>query len=162
DAIDPDGADSQLIAHPAFLAKGTPVARGKWHLSGHTVTLDGGFVPGTTYEVAYRAANPPIAGLGLAAVRDFATWLRHEPASFSRSKFAYAFGSSQSGRFLREFLYDGFNTDERGRKVFDGVIPHIAGASRIDLNARWSSLRGLGVYGATAFPFADAVMRDPL
>jgi hypothetical protein len=162
DAVDPDGTDSTLTVRQAFLAKGTAVARGTWHLKGHTVTLDGGFVPGMTYEVSYRAADPPVAGLGLAAVRDVATWLRHDANSLAPSKFAYAFGSSQSGRFLREFLYDGFNTDERDRQVFDGVMPHIAGASRIDLNARWSAPRGLGVYGATAFPFADARVHDPI
>jgi len=161
--VDPDGPDTVLTERPSFLSKGTPIARHKWRLvSGHTVTLDDGFVPGVTYELAYLTANPPIAGLGLAAVRDFATWLRHAADSLAPSKYAYAFGSSQSGRFLREFLYDGFNTDERDRQVFDGVMPHIAGASRIDLNARWSTPRGLGVYSATAFPFADASQRDPI
>ena len=77
-------------------------------------------------------------------------------------RYAYGFGSSQSGRFLRSFLYEGFNTDERDRQVFDGVMAHIAGAARINLNARWSTPVGLGVYSATAFPFADASLRDPV
>ena len=59
-----------------------------------------------------------------------------------RVRYAYGFGSSQSGRFLRSFLYEGFNTDERDRQVFDGVIAHIAGASRINLNERWSTPTG--------------------
>jgi hypothetical protein len=126
------------------------------------VTLDEGFTPGHTYEIAYRSQNPVVAGLGLVATRDFATWLKHEPESPVRVKYAYAFGSSQSGRFLRDFLYEGFNSDERDRQVFDGVMSHIAGAARIDLNARWSTPRGLGVHSATAFPFADAGLRDPV
>ena len=120
------------------------------------MTLDGGFEPGKTYEIAYRAANPPVAGLGFVAMRDIAAWLKHQPDAVAPVRYAYAFGSSQSGRFLRSFLYEGFNTDERDRQVFDGVMAHIAGAARIDLNERWSTPTGLGAYNATAFPFADA------
>jgi hypothetical protein len=46
--------------------------------------------------------------------------------------------------------------------VFDGVMAHIAGASRLSLNERWARPSGLGVYNATAFPFADASLRDPV
>ena len=162
DASDPDGPESHLTVRPAFLSRAEPIARSRWHVKGHTVHLDGGFDPAKVYEISYRAANPPVAGLGLIAMRDFAAWLRHQPDSVAPVAHAYAFGSSQSGRFLRDFLYEGFNTDERDRQVFDGVMSHIAGAARIDLNARWSTPRGLGVYGATAFPFADASLRDPI
>jgi hypothetical protein len=161
DAIEPD-RDSELTVRSAYLGTPQPIARSKWRVKGHTVTLDEGFEPGKTYEIAYRASNPPVSGLGLAAVRDVATWLKHEKDSLAPSRYAYTFGSSQSGRFLREFLYDGFNTDEKDRQVFDGVMAHIAGASRIDLNARWAEPRGLGVHSATAFPFADAALRDPV
>jgi hypothetical protein len=73
-----------------------------------------------------------------------------------------AFGASQSGRFLRTFLYDGFNTDERNRQVFDGVLAHIAGSSRLDLNRRWATPTTLAMYTATSFPFSDGSQRDPL
>jgi Alpha/beta hydrolase domain len=162
DAVDPDGADSQLLVRSTVLARGEPVARQQWHVKGHTVTLDGGFEPGKTYEIAYRAANPPVAGLGFVAMRDFATWLKHQPGAVAPVRYTYAFGASQSGRFLRTLLYEGFNTDERDRQVFDGVMAHIAGAARINLNARWSTPVGLGVHSATAFPFADASLRDPV
>lgn len=162
DAVDPEGADTRLTVRSAFLAKGEPIARGTWRVKGHTVTLDGGFEPGKTYEIAYRAANPPVAGLGFVAMRDFASWLKYRPAAESPVRFTYAFGASQSGRFLRDFLYQGFNADERDRQVFDGVMAHIAGAARIDLNARWSTPIGLGVHSATAFPFADTAVRDPV
>jgi len=76
DAVDPDGADSRLTVRASVLGTGEPIARGKWRLKGHTVTLDGGFEPGKTYELSYRAANPPIGGLGFAAVRDFAAWAK--------------------------------------------------------------------------------------
>jgi hypothetical protein len=162
DAVDPQGADSQLTVRDSFLGRGEPVARDRWRVAGHTVTLVGGFEPGKTYEIAYRAANPPVAGLGFVAMRDFAAWLKHQPDALVNVRYAYAFGSSQSGRFLRDFMYEGFNSDEHDRQAFDGVMAHIAGAARISLNQRWSTPIGLGVHSATAFPFADASLRDPL
>jgi hypothetical protein len=160
--VDPDGAESQLLVRSSALGKAEPIARPRWRLKGQTVTLDGGFEAGKTYQVAYRAANPPVAGLGFVAMRDFVAWLKHQPDAVANVRHAYAFGSSQSGRYLRNFLYEGFNTDERDRQVFDGVMAHIAGAARINLNARWSTPTGLGAYSATAFPFADASLRDPV
>jgi alpha/beta hydrolase family protein len=162
DAIDPDGPDSLLTVRSTSLGKSEPVARNRWRVKGHTIALDGGFEPGKTYEVSYRVANPPVAGLGFVAVRDFASWLKHDRRDVSSVRYAIAYGSSQSGRFLRGFLYEGFNTDDRDRQVFDGVMAHIAGAARIDLNARWSSAVGLNVYSSTGFPFADAAQRDPV
>jgi Alpha/beta hydrolase domain len=160
--VDPEGPDSQLLVRSSAFGKAEPIARPRWRLKGQTVTLDGGFEAGKTYQVAYRAANPPVAGLGFVAVRDFVAWLKHQPEAVANVRHAYAFGSSQSGRYLRNFLYEGFNTDERDRQVFDGVMAHIAGAARINLNARWSTPTGLGAYSATAFPFADASLRDPV
>ena len=163
DAVDPGGPDSQLSVRSAFLGgHAEAIPRERWRVSGHTVTLDSGFVPGKTYEVRYRAANPPIAGLGFVAVRDTTAWLKHNADAPATVRYAYGYGSSQSGRFLRSFLYEGFNTDEHERPVFDGVIAHIAGAARLDLNARWSKPTGLAVHSATSFPFADASLRDPV
>ena len=161
--IDPGGADSRLTVRAALVGGAAEtIPRGQWHLDGRTVMLDAGFVPGKTYEISYRAGSPPVAGLGFVAVRDTTAWLKHRPDAVASVRYAYAFGSSQSGRFLRGFLYEGFNTDERDRQVFDGVIAHIAGAARLDLNARWSKPTGLAVHSATSFPFADARMRDPV
>lgn len=163
DAIDPAGPDSALRACRKYLDQAcSAVPRDAWRVSGHTVTFDAGFEPGTTYRLTYRAANPPVAGLGFLAVRDTTAWLKNQPDALAPVRFAYGYGSSQSGRFLRSFLYEGFNTDERNRQVFDGVMAHIAGAARIDLNARWSTPIALGVHNATSFPFADASLRDPL
>ena len=75
---------------------------------------------------------------------------------------AYTFGNSQSGRFLRDYLYHGFNTDERDRPVFDAVLAHIAGSARIDLNRRWSLPRTLGMFAATAYPFSNTAQPDPV
>jgi len=160
--VDPAAPDSQLTDRATLLAKPVTIPRAKWRLNGRAVVLDGGFEPGHTYELSFRAASAPVAGLGLAAFRDFGAWLKHDPSALATATYAYAFGSSQSGRFLRDYLYEGFNTDEHDRQVYDGVLAHIAGAARINLNERWSTPTTLGVYDATSFPFADAAQKDPV
>jgi hypothetical protein len=105
--------------------------------------------------------TPPIAGLGFAAIRDVASWIRYAPEAAVRAQYVYAFGQSQSGRYLRDFVYHGFNSDERGRRVFDAMMPQIAGAGRIDLN-RAGAMPNPPDSNATAFPFADRAERDPI
>lgn len=107
------------------------------------VYLDGGFEPFKIYEVVYVSENPPIVGLGPGAVRDVASALKYEGAAAldipsDALDRALAYGSSQSGRFLRTFLYHGFNEDELQRRVFDGVIAHIAGGGRGSFNHRFA------------------------
>ncbi len=160
---DPAGPDSRLTVRGAAMdAEGREIPRAQWRWKNRALVLDGGFEAGKTYEIFYRATNPPIAGLGFAAIRDTAAWLKHQPDALAPVRYVYGFGSSQSGRFLRAFLYEGFNHDERDRPVFDGVMAHIAGAARIDFNRRWSLPRELGTYSATAFPFSDAAQVDPV
>src|SRR6185436_9844829 len=156
----PAAAENTLTVRDGITGAPTTIPRAKWQLSGNTVTLEGGFEPGRTYELSYLSANPPVSGLGFVAVRDTASWLKHAADAAAPSKYVYAFGSSQSGRFLRNFLYDGFNTDEKNRPVFDAVMAHISGASRLDINRRWATPTGLGMYSATSFPFADQKLRD--
>jgi hypothetical protein len=159
---DPSSPENTLSVRARRAGAMAPIARALWRLDGNVVTLDGGFVPGRTYELAYTASNPPVGGLGFAALRDTATWVKHGADAIASAKHAFAFGSSQSGRFLRNFLYLGFNADERDRQVFDAVLAHIAGASRIDLNRRWATPTSLGSFAATSFPFADVSQRDPV
>lgn len=104
----------------------------------------------------------PVGGLGFAAVRDTTSWIKYDSEATVSAQHTLSFGSSQSGRFLRTFLYLGFNSDTSGRKVFDGMIPHIAGASRLDLNQPGAEPISLGMFDATSFPFADAALRDPV
>lgn len=155
-------AKATLTVRDGPVGKPTPIAADRFTVDGANVTLQGGFTAGRTYELERDAANPPIAGLGFAAVRDTVAWLRHSSDAPAKVQRALAVGISQSGRFLRTFLYLGFNADEHNRQVFDGVIAHIAGASRLDLNRRGSTPIELGMYDATAFPFADAALRDPV
>jgi len=159
---DPAAAENTLTVRDSPQAAATTIPRAKWHLAGNVVTLDGGFEPGRIYELAYKAATPPVAALGFAAVRDAASWVRYAPDATVSAKYVFAFGSSQTGRFLRELLYDGFYTDERNRLVFDAVIPHLAGASGVNLNRRWSTPTSLSSDVATIFPFSDMKQRDPV
>lgn len=160
---EPQGSDRMLrVRDGVATAGGTEIPRERWSLKGGAVVMEDGFEPGRTYEVFYRAENPPIAGLGFAAIRDATAWLKHAADALAPVRHAVAFGSSQSGRFLRDFVYQGFNTDERDRAVFDGVMAHIAGAARIDFNRRWSVPRELGTYRATSYPFSDAAQKDPV
>jgi hypothetical protein len=120
--------------------------RESWQFApdGCSVRRQSGFEAGLN-EVIYRATGSPVAGLGLAAVRDFASYLKHgrtgailrdNPALMRR---VIGFGYSQSGRFLREFVRDGFNQDEQGRAAFDGLMIASAGAGGGSFNHRFAS-----------------------
>jgi hypothetical protein len=159
--LDPTDVAATLTVRDTVAGAAEIVPRTRWTLSGTTVAVEGGFEPGRIYELSFRAANPPVGGLGLVAVRDFASWIKHDPGALAGARSAYAFGNSQSGRFLRTFLYQGFNTDERGRQVLDAVMVNIAGAARIDLNRRWA-IPTTASAPATEFPFADAALADPI
>jgi hypothetical protein len=159
---DAGAAANTLTVRDGMQGAPTTIARERWQLTGNVVTLDGGFEAGRTYELAYTATSAPVSGLGFVAVRDTAAWLKYASDAAAPAKYAYAFGSSQSGRFLRDFLYEGFNTDEKNRQVFDAVIANIAGAARIDLNARGATPTAQAQFTATSFPFADTKQRDPV
>jgi Alpha/beta hydrolase domain len=96
------------------------------------------------YEAVYQATGSPVAGLGLAAIRDFASYLKHGPEGATLRETPAAlqrvigYGYSQSGRFLREFVRDGFNADERGRAAFDGLMISSAGAGGGSFNHRFA------------------------
>ena len=121
------------------------IPRDQWSFSDPThVTMPSGFEPGKIYEVIYRAKDPVLVGLGPAAVRDAVSYLKYGGPDTPLADFnkgierVLAFGISQSGRFLRTFLYRGFNQDEDTRRVFDGVWAHIAGAGRGGFDARFA------------------------
>jgi hypothetical protein len=158
--VDPRDPGATLTVHDGVSAKLDTIPRSDWQLNGNVVTMPRGFEPGRNYEIRYKAANPPLSGLGLAAVRDITTFAKHEGQK--RAQYAIGLGVSQSGRFLRTFLHAGMNTDEKGRQVFDGVMAHIAGGARLDVNRRWATPTGLGTYEATAFPFSDVAQKDPV
>ena len=81
---------------------------------------------------------------------------------------AYGEGISQNGRFLRDFLYQGFNADEEGRIALDGVLAHVAGAGRGSFNYRFAqpsrdAQPTSSVFFPTdIFPFTDLPEKDPV
>jgi len=140
---------------------------GKLAADPHFIHLDGGFLAGKIYEVVYEAKDPVVAGLGLAAARDFLSYLKYDPQATAPVHRAYAVGISQSGRFLRHFLYQDFNADEQGRDVMDGVIAHVAGAGRGSFNHRFAQpsrdaqpLSSI-FFPTDLFPFTDLPETDP-
>ncbi|HEY2065560.1 MAG TPA: alpha/beta hydrolase domain-containing protein [Gemmatimonadaceae bacterium] len=134
----------------------------------HSVYMPAGFEAGKIYEVVYRAENPVVVGTGLAAVRDMISYLKHDPASIAPTSYGIAYGVSQTGRFLRHFLYEGFNTDEAGRPAFDGIFAHTGGAGRGSFNHRFAQPSrdaqpySTFFYPTDVFPFTSREERDPL
>ena len=128
--------------------------------------------PGWLYEFHYEAKNPKVQGLGFAATRDVVSWLRHDPAAIAATggkiTHALAIGFSQAGRYLRHHISGGFNRDEQGRKVFDGIHAHIAGIGRIFFNTPFGQPARTGTqhedhgFPENAFPFSTATLADPL
>jgi hypothetical protein len=157
-----------LTERDAQTAPRRTIPRAQWRfVDPKTVHYDGGFVPGRIYEVVYPAKDPAVAGAGLAAVRDFVSWCKHDPKTIAPAKYAYGFGISQTGRLLRHFVYQGFNADESGRQVFDGLLVLVAGAGRGNFNHRFAqpsrdaNSLSPGMYPVDIFPFADLPTTDP-
>ncbi|KAF0100850.1 MAG: hypothetical protein FD144_2956 [Rhodospirillaceae bacterium] len=128
--------------------------------------------PGFLYEFHYEAKNPKVQGLGFAATRDLVSWLRHAPDAVKATgrpmTYALAIGFSQAGRYLRNHISKGFNRDEQGRRVFDGILSHIAGAGRVFFNtpfaqpARTNTQHEDHGFPENEFPFSTATLSDPL
>ena len=125
------------------------------------VHLDGGFKPGKVYQVIYTTTGAPVAGLGLLATRDIASHLRFD--SDAPIERAYAFGVSQSGRFLRSFLYHGVNFDEAGplrlRRFLSPTSPAASAASSTSDSPSPPARPTRSVN--SLFPFADLPQTDP-
>jgi Alpha/beta hydrolase domain len=175
DAGDPR---NELTVRDAPEAKRTVVPRSEWQFartvdgrlvaSDRHIHLNGGFQPGKIYEYIYVVRDPVVAGLGFAAVRDFAAYAKHATDSVVSAARVYGEGISQNGRFLRDFLYEGFNADEEGRLALDGVLAHVAGAGRGSFNIRFAqpsrdAQPTSSVFFPTdIFPFTDQSETDPL
>ena len=133
-----------------------------------------GFDAGAIYEFIYIAKDPKVMGLGFAATRDVVSFLRNETADAAgtanpltgRIDRAIGFGLSQSGRYLHDYLYLGFNADEAGRVVFDGLMPHISGGKKTFTNYRFSQpgrspyQHADMLYPGADFPFTYPVIAD--
>jgi hypothetical protein len=174
---DPASEKNKLTVRDAPIGDRKTIPRSEWSFAHmvdgqlkadpHYVHLNSGFIPGRIYELVYTAKNPAVVGVGLAAVRDFLSYLKYDPQATAPVKRVYAVGISQSGRFLRHFIYQDFNADERGREVMDGVIAHVAGAGRGSFNHRFAQpsrdaqpMSSL-FFPTDLFPFTDLPEEDP-
>lgn len=161
-AADQTSPENTLTVRDAQFGASDTIDRSRWTMAGDMVSLTGGFQAGRIYRLSYRAKDLPLSGLGLAAFRDIGSWVKHAPDALVRTRQALAFGSSQSGRFLRTFLYAGMNGDEKGRQVYDAAWMHIAGSAGLDVNARGATPTSLSLYELTRFPYANQATRDPV
>src|SRR5690606_21404782 len=138
-----------------------------------------GFEGGAIYEFIYEARDPIVMGLGFAAMRDAISFLRYETADRDGTPnpllvegrlptWAISLGISQSGRTLRDMLYQGFNADLEGRIVFDGMHPDIAGSRKTFTNypfsqpGRWQRQHEDHLFPGDQFPFTYGILTDPL
>jgi len=126
------------------------------------VSLDGGFKAGLTYELSYETQNPPVAGLGMAAIRDAASAFRYGSNQLASGKLAYLYGASQTGRLIRQMIHEGFTIDEQGRKVFDAAFIQTGAVGFGSFNERFAQPNELGPFTQTKFPFLYKTTTDPL
>lgn len=178
---DPDPRKARLSMRPTRARPAVEIPAGEWSFGRAAdgtleLVLKQGFRPGWLYELAYVGKDPRVTGLGFAAVRDCVAFFRRDAGKRPKAANllagavdkAYALGISQTGRFLNHMVYEGFNGDEAGRSVFDGLLVHVPGGGRGQFNMRF----GMTTLAATAheaqlsasesFPFTTVPETDPV
>src|SRR4051812_3462312 len=140
------------------------------------ICLRDGFAPDKLYQLSYTARNPKPMALGFAATRDVLSFLRYASADAAGNpnplgtgiSQVYCWGNSQTGRYVRSFVYLGFNADTEGRRVCDGALVQIAAAQQLALNTRFASAEAasqygaIGLYASDLFPFTYGVTTGPV
>ncbi|MCB1278933.1 alpha/beta hydrolase domain-containing protein [Prosthecobacter sp.] len=177
-----DNADATLTMRPDRDAAGLEIPRTEWAFGrwedGKVIAdpthvyVKAGLRPGWLYDLVYTAKEPRVTGLGLTALRDCVSFFRHADAATNplagAIEKACVFGISQSGRVIHHFLYEGLNTDEQGRAVFDGALIHVAGAGKGMFNHRFRMSTEYGTQhegrfsGSEFFPLAPLPQTDPV
>jgi hypothetical protein len=113
------------------------------------IAFPGPAKPGWIYEFVYTGKDPKIMGMGHAVTRDFLSFLKHDTADdFGNAnplanpggiRAIYAWGRSNGGRVQRDLLRWGFNEDEDGKIVIDGMLPYATGSGgHMWMNERFS------------------------
>ena len=158
-----DANSGVLTVRDAPYGPRTVIAKSQWHYSadGKQVEYPAGFTPGRIYEFVYTAKEPVVSGTGAAAVRDYISYVKKNGVvpglAVNEVKRAVAFGNSQSGRFVRTFVYEGFNADEQGKQVFEGMWAQVAGAGHGGFNQRFAQPgRTTGQYTGSFYPTDQA------
>lgn len=177
-----DNAGTTLTMRPHRGAEGVEVPRSEWAFGrwendqlipdATHLYVKAGLRPGWLYDLVYTAKEPRVTGLGLTAMRDCVSFFRHakgatNPLAGAIEK-ANVFGISQSGRVIHHFLFEGLNSDEQGRIVFDGAMIHVAGSGKGMFNHRFRMSTEYGTQheghlsGSEFFPLAPLPQTDPV
>ena len=176
----PDTARAELTVRARPDAPATVVPAEAWRYKSASeieFKRPAGFDAGAIYQFTYQARDPRPMGLGMAALRDVVTFLKTAPADAQgqtqpmadiRPQVTVVLGISQSGRFLRDFIWQGFNAAPVGGRVFDAAMPTIAGSRKTYTNVRWAQPGRYSrqqedhwFYG-DQFPFGYGTITDPL
>ena len=175
-----DEAEATLTVREHLDDRPTPVPADGWeYVDERTIRLlpaGTGFRRGYIYEFTYTAKDPVVAALGLAATRDFVSFLRHarEDDRGTLNPLAgdvrqtYSFSISQPSRALHDFQTFGFNEDEEGRRVLDGMLKWTGAGTGDQINYRFAQTgrtqrnRQNHLYPEGVFPFAHQVLTDHL
>lgn len=173
-------AQARLTVQPYVGAAATELPRSAWRfVSEREIEIDrpAQFDGGAIYTLVYAARDPKPMGLGMAALRDVTTFLKGHapdasgqahPLADMRLRSTVVLGISQSGRFLRDFIWEGFNAAPAGGRVFDGAMPMIAGSRKSYVNmrfaqpGRYSRQHEDRFYPGDQFPFTYATTTDPV
>ena len=138
------------------------IENGQIVLDTNYLWMKDGFKGGHTYEITYQTKDPPVAGLGFAAIRDMASEVKNNPDAIFSAQYAYTYGASQTGRSQRQLVYEGFTTDEQGRQAIDAVFVNVGGASLGSFNERFAVPNELGAFYHTKFPIRYEMRTDPV
>ncbi len=170
-----DDPTYRLTERPTIVAAPTLIPRGDWQfaktVNGQSVpdpnwvTMKGGFKPGMVYQLNYESSNPRVAGVGFAAIRDFAAAVKNDTSNVVpvHGKYVYTDGGSQVGRYQRQLVYEGFTIDEQGRKAIDALFINTSGGTSLgSFNERWAQEDELGSYTQTKFPIFYQTTTDPV
>jgi hypothetical protein len=184
-AANTDKSQAYMLVHNHTSFVGGPLVERKlvpadaWsYVSNQTVSINRShpflapYDQGAAFEFVYPAKDPQVLGLGFAAVRDVVSFLRYSTAADNPLKggirYAITHGESESGRYLKGFTYWGFNEDENGKMVFEGIMPKISGAHAIASNDRFGDANATGrsyqrhLSAKQEFPFTYDVRFDPV
>ncbi len=176
----PDPARAELTVRARPGAPATVLPADAWRFKSASeieIKRPAGFDAGAIYQFRYEARDPRPMGLGMAAVRDVVSFLKSaqpdaagqpQPLADIKPDVTVALGISQSGRFLRDFIWQGFNAAPGGGRVFDAAMPTISGSRKSFTNVRWAQPgrysrqhEDHGYYG-DQFPFGYATITDPV
>jgi hypothetical protein len=173
------GADGESVAIPRDQWSFDKCPDGKAKTpSSIDVCYPAGFSTDFAYDLVYEARDPLVMGVAFAATRDLVSFLRYDQgdgnplvakgSGRNAIQWSFAFGSSQSGRFLKDLIYQGFNQDGKNRRVFDGAIPHKPGSRKTYTNYEFAApgrfstqMEGHHTPG-DQFPFAYTSLTDPV